>query len=173
VTTGGFCRWGGGYFSHVLWSEVGVTLQLVPRLVQRELRDLMNLIAALEQPAGRFVPQIMEAQVADSKNLACPSECRTNALGIARKDVLAGPRVRFDDGPGLGGVLEAALPSERIGVFQRHLSVPAPTDGRRSMRECPTLPVDNRCTTPDANNRRVARLATRLLAYFDRWHGES
>ena len=35
--------------------------------MQRELRDLMDLIAAFEQAAGGLVPQIVEAQVLNSQ----------------------------------------------------------------------------------------------------------
>ena len=36
--------------------------------MERELRDLVNLIATLKQTAGGFVPQIVEAQILDPED---------------------------------------------------------------------------------------------------------
>jgi len=38
--------------------------------MERELRDLVNLIATLEQTAGGFVPQVVETQILDPKYVA-------------------------------------------------------------------------------------------------------
>jgi len=50
--------------------------------VEGELGDLVDLVTPLEQPAGRFVPQIVEAQILDAEQLARPGEGGANALGI-------------------------------------------------------------------------------------------
>jgi hypothetical protein len=63
--------------------------------MQRELRDLMNLIAALEQVAGGLVPQIVKAQVLDAEDLAGARERRADALGVVGKDVFACPRLAW------------------------------------------------------------------------------
>lgn len=54
--------------------QMCVPLQLVPGLVERELCDLWNGVPTFEQPAGRFVPQVMECQIYDSEYFACPCE---------------------------------------------------------------------------------------------------
>jgi hypothetical protein len=48
-------------FTDLLGTKIGVPLQLIPRLMKRELSDFMNLVAALKQTAGRFVSQIVKA----------------------------------------------------------------------------------------------------------------
>ena len=55
--------------------------------MQRELSDLMDLVAALEQSAGSFVPEVMEAQILNPQKAAGPRERGTNALGVIREDV--------------------------------------------------------------------------------------
>src|SRR5450631_2794103 len=86
-------------FAHILRSEICVALELVPGLVQRELRDLVNLLAALEQAAGGFVPQIVETQILDPEHVAGACEGGAYALRVIREDVLARLRLRLDDRP--------------------------------------------------------------------------
>lgn len=92
--------------------------------MQRELRHLMNLASALEQAAGGFVPQIVEAQIRNAEQLAGPRERGVDALGVVREDVLVCPGLGGDDGPGLGGVFEPPMVPVLAG---RVLGVPART----------------------------------------------
>jgi len=45
----------------ILGLEIRVALELVPRVVERELRDLVDLIAALEQATGGLVAPMSPA----------------------------------------------------------------------------------------------------------------
>ena len=71
--------------------------------MERELRDLVNLIATLEQTAGGFVPQVVETQILDPKYVAGTREGGTNALRVIREDVVARPRLCLDDRPRFRG----------------------------------------------------------------------
>ena len=42
--------------------------------MERELRDLVDLVAALEQPAGGLVAQIVKAKVLDTQDMARAGE---------------------------------------------------------------------------------------------------
>jgi hypothetical protein len=55
------------------------------------------------------MPEVMEVQILDAEDAARSGKRRTDALGIKREDVLGLARLSFDDCPGLGGVLEAAV----------------------------------------------------------------
>src|SRR5665213_3923782 len=105
VIAGGRAHSGRRDFAHILRPEIRVALELVPGLMQRELRDLVNLIAALEQTAGGFVPQIVETQILDPEHVAGACEGGTYALRVIREDVLAGLRLCLDDRPRLRRVL--------------------------------------------------------------------
>src|SRR5665213_4171888 len=67
VIAGGRAHTGRRDFAHILRPEIRVALELVPGLMARELRALVNLIATLEQTAGGFVPQIVETRILDSR----------------------------------------------------------------------------------------------------------
>jgi hypothetical protein len=61
VIAGGRADTGRRDLAHILRPEIRVALELVPGLMERELGDLVYLVAALEQSAGGFVSQIVEA----------------------------------------------------------------------------------------------------------------
>lgn len=66
----------------ILGLEIRVALELVPRVVERELCDLVDLIAAFEQATGGFVPQVVEAKVLNAQDMARAREGRTDAPRI-------------------------------------------------------------------------------------------
>jgi hypothetical protein len=63
-----------------LGSQIGVPLELVPRFVQREVRDLADLISALKELAGSLVAQVVKAQVLDAEHVARAARLRTIAV---------------------------------------------------------------------------------------------
>jgi len=101
VIAGGWAHAGRRDLAHILRPEIRVALKLVPGLMERELRDLVNLIATLEQAAGGFVPQIVETQILDPEHVAGAREGGPHALGVIREDVLCGLRLCLDDRPRL------------------------------------------------------------------------
>jgi len=60
---------------------------------------------------------------------------------------------------------------ERGRILEGDLTVPGPAEGRRSMRKGAALTVKDDATSPDANDRGVARGSVGLLANFDCGHG--
>lgn len=83
--------------------------------MERELRDLVNLITALEQTAGGFVPQVVETQILDPERVARACEGRSYALGVIREDVLARLRLCLDDRPRLRRVFETPVIAVPVG----------------------------------------------------------
>ena len=77
--------------------------------MKRELRDLVDLVAALEEPAGGLVAEIMEVQILDPQDVARAGERRTDALGSYGKMYSTVRGVGLHDRPGPRGVLEAAV----------------------------------------------------------------
>ena len=69
----------------ILGLEVRVALELVPRVVERELRDLVDLVAAFEQATRGLVPQVVEAKVLDPMDMARAREGRADASWIVGK----------------------------------------------------------------------------------------
>src|SRR5450631_3806210 len=115
VIAGGRARTWWRDLTHILRPEIRVALELVPGLMERELRDLVNLIATLEQTTGGFVPQIMEAQILDPKHVASACEGGTYALRVMREDVFAGLRLCLDDRPRLRRVFETPVIAVLVG----------------------------------------------------------
>lgn len=68
--------------------------------MQRELRHLVDLIAALKEPARGLVPEIVEAKAFDAQELACARERGPDRLGIVREDQFAAALLAIDDLPG-------------------------------------------------------------------------
>src|ERR1700687_2446325 len=99
VIAGGRAHTGRRDFAHILRPEIRVALELVPGLMERELRDLGNLIATLEQTAGGFVPQVVETQILDAEYVAGTREGGAYALRVIREDVIVRPRLCLDDRP--------------------------------------------------------------------------
>src|ERR1700719_4494692 len=81
----------------ILGLEIRVALELVPRVVERELRDLVDLVAALEQAAGGLVAQVVKTQVLDSQDVARAGEGRTDASGLVGEDVCAASGLSLHD----------------------------------------------------------------------------
>jgi hypothetical protein len=77
--------------------------------VERELRDLLDLVAHLEQPARGFVAQIVKAQILDLQEVARAGECGPHAPGIVRKDVRACAWLGFHHRPRTRWILEAPM----------------------------------------------------------------
>ena len=75
----------------VLGLEIRVALELVPRVVERELRDLVYLVAAFEQAAGGLVAQIVKAQVFNSQHVARAGEGGPDASRLVGEDVASRP----------------------------------------------------------------------------------
>ena len=73
----------------ILGLEIRVALELVPRVVERELRDLVDLVAALEQPAGGLVAQIVKAKVLDAQDMARAGEGGPDASWLVGKDAVS------------------------------------------------------------------------------------
>ena len=112
--------------------------------MQRELGDFMDLVAALEQSAGRLVPQVMEAQILDSQQAAGPRKRGTDTLGVKGEYVFARLGLYGDKRPGLMRVFESPVVPILVG---RVLGVP---DHARSVPSC-------RCRAiPDGRSRILA-----------------
>jgi hypothetical protein len=103
---------------------MGVSLQLIPGLMECELGDLWNGVTAFKQAAGRFVPQVMKCQVDNAEHMAHPRESRADTLRLVGKDKLAGSRLPRGNFPGFGCVLEAPVVA---GLSDRMLRVPNQT----------------------------------------------
>ena len=115
VIAGGRVHTGLRNFAHILRPEIRVALELVPGLMERELRDLVNLIASLEQTAGGFVPHVVETQILDPEHVAGAGEGGTYALRVIREDVLARLRLCLDDRPRLRRVFESPVIAVLVG----------------------------------------------------------
>lgn len=83
----------------ILGLEIRVALELVPRVVERELRDLVDLVAALEQAAGGLVAQVVKTQVLDPQDLTRAGEGRPDASRLVREDVCAASGLSLYDRP--------------------------------------------------------------------------
>ena len=92
--------------------------------MQRELGDLVNLVAAFEQAAGGLVPQIMEAQILNSQYVAGSRERGADALRVVGKNVVARSGLRGDERPSLGRIFKPPVISILAG---RVLRVPDQT----------------------------------------------
>ena len=119
--------------------------------MQRELGDLMDLVSTLEQSACRLVPQIVEAQILNSEQVAGSRECGADALGIVRKDALARLGLCAGERPSFGRVFEPAVISFLAsGMFR----VPDQTGSRGFIVVAPFEPADFRLP-PRGSNREV------------------
>lgn len=98
-----------GKIAQILPEQVCVSLQRLPGLVERELCDLRNSVPALEEPAGRFVPQIMEGQVYNADHFARPCKSCADTLRLVRENDIPRSRLVCRDFPRLGRVLEASV----------------------------------------------------------------
>ena len=103
---------------------MGVSLQLVPGLMERKLRDLWDGVAAFKQSAGRFMPQVMKSQIDDAEHVARPGESRADTLRLEGKNKIAGSGLPCCDFPGFRGVLEAPVVAR---LSDRVLRVPNQT----------------------------------------------
>ena len=74
-----------------------------------ELSHFVDLIAPLEQTTRRLVPQVMESQVDDAKDMAGPRKRRANASGLVGEDVFAGPGLALNNRPGFRCELESPV----------------------------------------------------------------
>jgi hypothetical protein len=83
--------------------------------MERELRDLVNLIASLEQTAGGFVPQIVETQSLDPEHMAGACERGTYALWVIREDKLSRLRLCLDEPAALRRVFETPVIAVLVG----------------------------------------------------------
>lgn len=109
--------------------------------MQSELSDFVYLVAALEKAAGSLVPQVMEAQILNSQQVAGARKRGPNALGIVGKNVFARLGLCGDKRPGFGRVLEPAM----IAVFAgRVLCVADHTGLRGFVVVAPFQPADFR-----------------------------
>lgn len=81
--------------------------------------DLVDLIAALEEPTGRLMPQIMEPKVYDPQDLTRVRERRANAFRIVREDEFGTCALTFNDCPSLRGVFESAVIAFLVGRMLR------------------------------------------------------
>ena len=99
----------GPQFADILGPEVCVAFEFVPGVVERELRDLVDLVAAFEKPTGGLVPHVMEVEVLDTQHVTGIREGIANAFGLIWKDDVAGSGLLLDDRPGFGCVLETAM----------------------------------------------------------------
>lgn len=98
-----------GKVAQIPREQMGVSLQLVPGLMERELCDLWNGVSAFKQSAGRFVSQIMECQVYNAEHMARPGESRADALRLVGENEVTGSRLPSCDFPSFGRVLEAPV----------------------------------------------------------------
>jgi len=71
--------------------------------------------------------QVMESQIIDSENMACPGECCSNALWIEWENAWVRPRLALDNVPRFLRVLEATMIAL---LFSRMLSVANDTGAR-------------------------------------------
>ena len=95
--------------AEILGLEIRVTLELVPRVVERELRHLVDLVAALEQAAGGLVTQVVKTQVLDPQDVARAGEGRPDASRLVGEDVCTASGLSLHDRPGLWRVLESSM----------------------------------------------------------------
>ena len=77
----------------VLGFQVCVALELVPGVVKRELRDLLDLVAHLEKAAGGLVAQIVKSQIGYFQKMAGTGKRCPYASGLVREDELARARL--------------------------------------------------------------------------------
>jgi hypothetical protein len=77
--------------------------------MQRELSDLLNLVPIFKQSARCLMPQVVEAQVLNSEEVARTRERRSNTLRLIRENVLARARLPLHDLPSFRRVLEASM----------------------------------------------------------------
>jgi hypothetical protein len=87
--------------------------------VEGELSDLVDLIAALEKPTGRLMPQVMEPKVYDPQYLTRARERRADAFRIVRKDEFGIYALTFNDCPSFQGVFESVVISFLVGRMLR------------------------------------------------------
>lgn len=90
-------------------AQVGVARQLVPRIMKRKLRHLMDLVSAFKEPARGLVPQVMEMEVINSQNVTCARERRADAVRVKGEDEPLALRLLLHDLPGIGGVLKTPM----------------------------------------------------------------
>src|SRR5580658_3418450 len=93
----------------ILGSQVCVALELVPRVVERELRHFVDLVAAFEQATGGLVAQVVKTEVLDPQDVARAGESRPDASRLVREDVGATFRLSLHDRPGLRRVFESTV----------------------------------------------------------------
>lgn len=79
--------------------------------MQGELGHFMDLVATLKQAAGGFVPEVVEAQILNSQQMAGPCERGADALRVIGEDVFAGLGLCSYERPGLGRVFEPSVVS--------------------------------------------------------------
>jgi hypothetical protein len=73
------------------------------------LRDLVDLIAALEETTGCLVPQVVEPKVDDPQYLTRARERCADASWIVGEDEVAMPGLPIDNRPSFRGVFESAV----------------------------------------------------------------
>ncbi len=107
--------------------------------MQRELSDLMDLVATLEQSAGRLMPQVVKAQILDSQQVAGPRERSTDALGVKGEYIFARLGLCAYQRPSLGRVFESPVVPILVG---RVLGVPYHASPRRLVVVAPFQTAD-------------------------------
>ena len=76
-------------------TQVGISFQYVPILVQCELLDLDYAITSLEQSARSFVSEVMKSEVVYLQNFASLSEVSAHSLAIVGKNELGADGLPF------------------------------------------------------------------------------
>lgn len=77
--------------------------------MERELRDFVNLVAALEQAAGGLMAQVVETKIWNTEHRAGPSEGSTDTSFAEREYGVAVSGLALDDLPGFHRVLEPSV----------------------------------------------------------------
>lgn len=112
--------------------------------MQRELSNFVDLVTTFEQTAGRFMAQIMEAQIFDSQHTTRSRECGTDSPRIEWENVRARLRLAAHDLPTLWRVFEAFV----VSFFcSRMLRVPNEASSRGRIIVSPFEPANLRFAT--------------------------
>src|SRR5581483_3948979 len=80
-------------------ASVCIALELIPGLMQRELRDFVDLIAALEQATRGFVSHVVKSKVGNSQYVTCRGKGISDALGFVGEGVPARMWLSLHDRP--------------------------------------------------------------------------
>jgi hypothetical protein len=93
----------------VFRAQVGVALKLVPGIVERKLRHLVDLISPFKQSARGLVPQVMEMEVINPEDVTGTRERGPDTIRVKGEDELLALCLVLHDFPGLGRILETPV----------------------------------------------------------------